>query len=85
MSKVILKAYSAFMYMDRILKHYGYKRFKAGEPAIAQSAQYSYEYASTILRARFPAGEPSIRKNQFYSEKYTNYLLSLKQDPQGSD
>jgi hypothetical protein len=50
-------------------------KFIEGEPIIAKSPYYSYEYARNILKGSFPLGEPAIAKDEYYSKRYTRDVL----------
>jgi hypothetical protein len=50
-------------------------KFIEGEPAIAKSPYYSYEYARNILKGSFPLGEPAIAKDEYRSFRYVHEVL----------
>ena len=63
---------AAQLYASQVIKG----RWPQGEAAIATSAEYSYEYAKTALKAnRFPAGEATIAKHSWFACIYAMYIL----------
>ena len=59
-------------------------KFIEGEPIIAKSPYYSYEYARNILKWKpFKLGEPAIAKDSYYSYMYARFALKEKPFPLG--
>ena len=50
-------------------------KFIEGEPIIAKSPYYSYEYARNILKGPFPLGEKAIAKIAEYAYSYSEFIL----------
>jgi len=62
--------------------YYSYKmgrlfgeRFKMGEPTIATDAEWSYMYASDVVRGRFEQGEEAIATSAKWSYKYAYIVM----------
>ena len=70
--------YANIVLLPRWQQDHPYKPFPgwpAGEPAIAQNAELSYNYALRILRGPFPAGEPAIAQDYWYALEYAMHVL----------
>jgi len=50
-------------------------KWEAGEKKIAESAEWSWVYATQVLGARFVTGEATILADKYYGPKYTNRFL----------
>jgi hypothetical protein len=50
--------------------------YEPSEKVISNDPEYSYRYATEVIRGRWPKGEPTIMKN-YYKYQYINFLKSL--------